>query len=175
MRLFVAINFDKNTKKRIQQVQRRLEASADGSFTHLENMHLTLVFIGEVEESRLDGLKATLEKIRAPKMTLEFSSTGFFKRSGGDIWWIGINKNEELSRLQSIVYEKIKRAGFSLQPNNFKAHITLARRVKTKEMIDKAELLGSFFSATVDSFSLMLSHRVGGRLVYTELENYPKH
>ena len=108
-------------------------------------------------------------------MTLEFSSTGFFKRSGGDIWWIGINKNEELSRLQSIVYEKIKRAGFSLQPNNFKAHITLARRVKTKEMIDKAELLGSFFSATVDSFSLMLSHRVGGRLVYTELENYPKH
>ncbi len=175
MRLFVAVNFDKNTKRKIQQVQRRLEKSADGSFTHLENMHLTLVFIGEVGETQLEPLKRALEKIRMPKMTLEFGSTGFFKKSSGDIWWIGIQSNESLNQLQSDIYEKIKQAGFSLQPNGFKPHITLARKVREKRRIDNTELLGDAFSTKVDFFSLMLSHRINGRLVYTELESYPKH
>ena len=172
MRIFVAINFDKYTKRNILAVQERLKAISGGSYTHPENFHLTLVFIGEVEKEQMEALKHALFKVSVPKLTLEFDRTGFFSKGGGDIWWIGIKENETLNRLQCDVYDAIKAAGLPLQSNSFKPHLTLARRVKLHRKPQQNELLPEPFTANTDSISLMLSSRIEGRLTYTELENF---
>lgn len=58
-------------------------------------------------------------------------------------------------------------AGFSWEDHPFSPHVTLARQVRLSQMPDRAALLGQPFFAPVHSMSLMLSHRVDGRLTYT--------
>ncbi len=128
---------------------------------------------GTQDSSGIEKLKEAMSRVSVPKMTLEFDHTGSFRRNGGDIWWIGIKENEELRSLQDELYDEIRKAGFSLQSNNFKPHLTLARRVRAHQKPDKSELLGSAFSAEANVVSLMLSEHINGRLVYTELERFP--
>ena len=52
MRLFIAINFDEETKQSIIAVQRRLREWGRGNFSHPENLHLTLAFLGETAPER---------------------------------------------------------------------------------------------------------------------------
>ena len=171
MRLFVAINFDEQTKRSIQKVQNSIKSQASGNFTLPENFHLTLVFVGEVDMKRLSALKDAISRLKIPRLNLVFERTGSFKRNDGDICWIGLRENEVLSQLQSRLYDSIEKAGFKLQNNSFKPHITLARRVKPHLHIDR--LLESPFTAATDSISLMLSEHINGKLVYTELFRHP--
>jgi len=169
MRLFIAINFDDETKDKIVQVQNKLKAYARGSFTDCNNVHLTLVFLGEVLPSNLETVKRTIAKIRIPKTEITFNNIGYFKRNGGDIWWVGLNRNDKLISLQKQLTSVLINSGFKLEQRPYKPHITIARGVKLHEKIDKNTIMSSSFSTNVDSISLMLSNRVNEKLTYTEL------
>ena len=73
MRLFVAINFDKETKRKILNIQDNLRKYATGSFSYYENLHLTLVFLGETDPSRLQRVEDAMQSITIPEMNLIFS------------------------------------------------------------------------------------------------------
>jgi len=102
-------------------------------------------------------------------MELIFNSIGYFKRNGGDIWWVGINSNDKLFNLQKQLTSALINSGFKLEQRPYKPHITIARRVKLYEKIDKYTIMDSSFSTNVDSISLMLSQRVDEKLTYTKL------
>ena len=167
MRLFIAINFDEETKNRIIEVQDRLRTLGKGNFTRKDNMHLTLAFLGEVPGSDLDALKGVLDKLEVPEMNLEFSRTGCFKKDS-ELWWIGLKDNKDLSKLQGSLIELLKDAGFSPDNKKFKPHITLAREMHIGDVSSK-EILPKPFGTKISSVSLMLSHRPNGKLTYTEL------
>lgn len=58
MRLFIAINFSAETRKRFIALREELRSrSLRGSFTHDENLHLTLAFIGEVSPKKPTKLR----------------------------------------------------------------------------------------------------------------------
>ena len=167
MRLFFAVNFDRATKANILSVQERLRRYGRGTFPGPENLHLTLAFLGEIEESRLPELQSILDNLQVPEMHLTFSHIGCF-RNDSELWWIGLDDCPELARLQDDLSSSLRRQGFSLEKRKFRPHITIARRMNIGKM-DSKKLLPRDFSTTVSHVSLMLSHRPNGVLTYTEL------
>lgn len=174
MRLFVAINFTDQIKETIGGVIKDLkEISSGGTFTQPENLHLTLAFIGET--SRVDEVKGAMdqavEKINAKFFTIHLEGLGSFKRSQGLIYWMGVKKNERLSRLNQDLIKALKVKGFPMEDRKFKPHLTLGRRIiisKKSELEDFKESIPSL-QINVDRISLMKSQRIDGKLVYTEM------
>ncbi|ADY55344.1 2'-5' RNA ligase [Syntrophobotulus glycolicus DSM 8271] len=168
MRLFLAINFDAQTKEHILAVQGRLREAGRGSFSHPENLHLTLAFLGEVEPRREAAAREALDSTAVPPMKLIFDHAGRFRREGGDIWWLGLGTNKALITLQKELSAHLQGKGFILENRRFSPHITLARQVLLHKALDESQLLGIPFGTEADTVSLMLSERVNGKLTYTQ-------
>lgn len=168
MRLFVSINFDKDTKEKILTVQNRLRELGRGNFSRPENLHLTLAFLGEVHPNQISALCRAMNDTSFYPMKLTFDRVGSFKREGGDIWWIGVTENKLLTDLQSTLSRNLAAQGFLLESRRFSPHITLAREVKLQAIPDCTELLGDSFGTDVNAMNLMRSERIVGKLTYTE-------
>lgn len=168
MRLFIAINFDDETKENLITVQDRLRKLGRGNFSRPENLHLTLVFLGEIAPERVSDICRLMNQITIPELHLSFDHVGRFKRDGGDIWWIGLAPNNALFDLQKDLVGKLRYEGFSIESRSFSPHITLARRVVLNEEPEKDRILKTPFSTDVNKISLMLSHKLDGKLTYTE-------
>lgn len=173
MRLFVAIQLEEPMKDALCAAIGRLKAAAlQGSFTHRENLHLTLAFIGET--NRLQAAKEALQGVVASPFTLTLAAPGRFKRPDGDLCWMGVQHTQALSALQVQVTERLTDAGFALEKRAFTPHLTLGRRVKLPPGFDwKALEQPAPASMAVGRVSLMLSERIAGRLTYTELYAKP--
>ncbi len=167
MRLFIAINFDERTKGQMIEVQKRLKSLGNGRFSSPENLHLTLAFLGEIPEERVDGIKAAMDSVDVPAQTLVFESVGCFRRNS-ELWWIGLKKTPALMKLQQDLSDALTGAGFRLENRSFKPHITLAREMHIGQA-DSNVLLPRAFNTKINAMSLMLSHRPNGKLTYTEL------
>lgn len=167
MRLFIAIEFDEQTKANILHVQRQLATLGQGRFTHRENLHLTLAFLGEVPLSRVAAIRRAMDRTAVEALTLVFDHTGRFRREGGDIWWIGLAKHQRLLELQQELVQHLAAEGFALEKRPFTPHITLARQVQLTVQPKEGELLEEPFETKVDGISLMRSQRMDGRLIYT--------
>jgi 2'-5' RNA ligase len=175
MRLFIAVNFSDEIKNRILEVQEVLRSqSTRGSFTRPENLHLTLAFLGETPEEKLNSLRAIIDDIKSPSFEVPFNRTGCFTHSRKELWWIGADKDCQgqspgLSLLKSI-HERLIRdlldAGFSVDERPFNAHVTLAREVKH---INPIVLACPEMILKVNRVSLMKSERLEKVLTYTEL------
>lgn len=168
MRLFLAVNFDDATKHRIQAVQQRLHEAAQGEFSRPGNLHLTLAFLGEVPAQKAAAACGAMDRTGVVPLNLTFDQIGFFRRDGGDIWWIGLAENPALLRLQQELCGNLIAEGFRLEERRFSPHITLARRIRLYQQVDRGAILGAPFDTSVDTVSLMRSERLSGVLTYTE-------
>lgn len=168
MRLFIAINFDEETRQKFVAVQQKLEEVGKGNFIRPENLHLTLVFLGEVSTTRVERVRKAMDRISFSPLELVFDHVGQFKRRGGDIWWIGLEANKDLIFLQRDLVQQLEREGFLLNKGRFTPHITLARKVVPIDSFEAGELLKDSIRTTICTVSLMLSERIAGKLVYTE-------
>jgi RNA 2',3'-cyclic 3'-phosphodiesterase len=173
-RLFISVNCDDNVKKQLLSVQEIIKTqSVKGSFSLPENLHLTLVFIGETPEEKTQPIAAIIEKALKPppdSFTLTFSTTGCFKHSNKELWWIGVDHNDTRLELLKTIRQRIADGLFSEGVNfdnrPFNPHITLGREVKHDSpiIIPKQEII-----YPVNRISLMKSERVRGLLTYTEI------
>ncbi len=166
MRLFTAVCFDDKIKNAIFSAAERAKISADGNFTSKENLHLTLVFIGETE--REDEIKSAVSEIEFPAFDFKISKTGTFEKG---IFWAGTEKNKNLENLQKEVSEKLKNLGFELEEREFVPHITLARKFRPEKDFspEETEKLLPKEPIKANRISLMKSERVDGVLRYTEI------
>lgn len=167
MRLFISINFDEKTKQNILGVQSRLKRLGRGTFSRPENLHLTLAFLGEVDESLLSKLKTVMDSVPMDPLTMEFTRIGCF-RSDSELWWLGIEQNPALMELQKRLIAALKKEGFRPDTKAFKPHITLARRMHIGHA-DPHYLLPAAFKTRVSHMYLMLSQNSDGLLSYTQL------
>ena len=185
MRLFIAVNFDGEAKRRILAVQERIrEEAKGGKFSPPENLHMTLAFLGETPEERLQAVKeAMVCSARqggksVPSFEITLSNTGFFRRGHKELWWLGTDSKENngnlgsLKELQSRLSAELRARNFSIESRPFTAHITLGREIQSSS----ANGLWPFKTETivipVKRLSLMQSRHTAGQkniLVYTEL------
>ena len=166
MRLFVAILFTPEIKAELVAAIKRLRRAADGgNFTHPENLHLTLAFIGETNRAS-DVLKA-MEEARPEAFELELSGKlGRFRQKGGDILWAGVAENPRLAEYAGRLADALRQKGFKIDGRAFVPHITLGRQVM---LLGNPEVEIKRLSMKCDRVSLMRSDRIAGKLKYTEI------
>lgn len=172
MRLFIAVKLNDEVKDFLSEAIQRLKVIASGGhFTHKENLHLTLVFLGEVSDEKLGAVKSAMDRVSGKSFRLSVKGFGRFKRRGGDIHWAGVIMNDALLTLQKQLNIELKTEGFPLEEREFSPHLTLGRELRIPDA--KTELFGSLngekHEMTVIKISLMKSERIDGRLVYTEI------
>lgn len=172
MRLFIAVNFDDKIKDKIMDAAERLKKeSVRGSFSARDNLHITVVFIGEVEPHRVDIIKEIMDSVTEKSFNVSISGIGAFKRNEGDIYWLGIKDFEPLARISGYLSRRLKKAGFSMEDRPFKPHLTLGRRVIMDKVFDRDKFSRETerIECPVGRISLMVSERPGGKLTYTEI------
>ncbi|TDA29039.1 MAG: RNA 2',3'-cyclic phosphodiesterase [Archaeoglobi archaeon] len=131
MRLFVAVDIDEEVKKNIEPLLLKLSKLQGVKPVERENLHVTLMFLGEVDESRLDEIGSALSKVRFSPFRISLKGVGKFpERGDARVVWIGIEKEDDIRELAEKVYSELKRLGFR-RDKEFVAHLTVAR-VKRK-------------------------------------------
>jgi RNA 2',3'-cyclic 3'-phosphodiesterase len=133
-RLFIALTLPEAVKAEVEQAQaqlRRALRQARVSWTRLEQFHLTLKFLGNVEVQRVDALIAAVRAAGAgfPALRLRAEQLGCFPSLRSPrVAWVGVNDAvQDLPRLQAALETAC--AGFTSQPaqERFSGHVTLAR------------------------------------------------
>ena len=165
MRLFVAIDFSDKTRERLFAAANELCTQGQGKLSPVENLHLTLVFLGETDH--IDAAISALMEVSSPAFSLRFGSIGHFI----DLYWAGISPNDALALLQAQLTDRFCAAGFSLEEREFLPHTTLLRRFTPNNAFspaDAEEILATI-EESVSEIALMASHPCGNHMRYETL------
>jgi len=178
IRIFIAIDFDKSTKLYFQLVKSKLEQyCSKGRFTDIANFHLTLQFIGELEECNIpdliDAIQACVSQHDSFRLTLD--KPGIFKKGNSNILWIGINYSENLVKIHEKLCLVLKHKGIAFDEKPLRPHITLGRKIIFKKEI--GELINLLtvdkMIIPVNNITIMESKRVNGKLIYVPIATLP--
>lgn len=166
MRLFYALCPDDACRKALWEAGMCLGGQVRGKFTRRENLHLTLVFLGETD--RVGASRGCLARLRGEPFLLTFTGLGRFERRGGDILFAGVEAGKPLYTLQSALEEELLAAGFYFDRRPYRPHLTLARQARLPREMGKEVLKAYLAPCTmrVEEACLMKSERVEGQLHY---------
>ena len=145
----------------------------------VENYHLTLRFIGDVEGHVADEIANALDRVHRPAFPLALSGVGAFGSKKPHSIWAGVTGSPDLAALQAEIERICQRIGLPPDPRKFTPHVTLAR-LKASRVDDVVHYLsgrGNFQTSpfTVSRFVLLSSREsVGGGPYLTE-EIFPLH
>jgi 2'-5' RNA ligase len=133
MRLFIAIDIDNDVCKAVAKLQQeligRLRNQKGLKWVEPENMHLTLKFLGEADESRVDEINAAVEIACGDKKAFEFSlsTVGTFGRPAKVLWLGSEKQSDELVKLAADLEQALEGLGFEKEARPFSTHLTLGR------------------------------------------------
>jgi 2'-5' RNA ligase len=132
VRTFIAIELPEEIKAAIAALQAELRrARAEVSWTKPENLHLTLKFLGEIEEQRIGQIESACIETAAAAAPFTLSLTGagvFPHASRPRVLWVGLaGEVEKVKLLQSDLDERLARAGFEREARAFQPHLTAGR------------------------------------------------
>lgn len=148
MRLFIAIDLDEAARAAIAEEQRRLKAAigstrATVKWVRPEQMHLTVVFLGEVADARVPSIvEAIGQPLIQPPFELAFGGVGVFPARGApNVLWIGAAAGEaETIAVQRRLADRVAPLGIPIERREFHPHLTLAR-LKDSRPGDRAAVL----------------------------------
>ena len=125
-RLFVAIDLPESVKDAIKSI---CGAIPDARWVDMRQLHLTLRFIGEVDDATFESIKSTLAEIAEPRFSLNLNGVGCFpSKHAPRVLWVGIDDNEVLARLADKVEQiLVQKNGIEPERRKFSPHITIAR------------------------------------------------
>ena len=126
MRCFIAIDLPQEAKKELAAIQKKLP-EAKMNLVALDNIHLTLKFLGELNEKQVDGVIGALKSLKFLKFKAKLSGTGVFPTpSFIRTVWVGVEPKEKLLIIHDALYEALTKVGF-VKDKSFENHVTLAR------------------------------------------------
>ncbi|MBT5775454.1 MAG: RNA 2',3'-cyclic phosphodiesterase [Dehalococcoidia bacterium] len=178
MRLFTAIDIpaawlraaDAAAAELTRRAEPGLRMSAPG------NTHLTVRFLGEVEDDDVPALVAALAQLRATPCELRLSAAGTFGSAARTrVVWLGVDGDQScLDRLVGALDTVLAEAGLEPDQSAWRPHLTLARvrdRTGAEERRALAELVGTLPAPAgepfvADCLALYRSHRGSGPAHY---------
>src|SRR5947199_6922437 len=101
MRIFVALDIPDEIRTRLREYMDRVRPLApDAPWVRPESLHVTLKFIGDAKDARVEEIKNTLRQIKAQPFDVEFSDVGFFpNHKSGRVCWAGVHGGDALPNL----------------------------------------------------------------------------
>lgn len=128
-RLFVALPLPEE----VNAVLRRLCSGLPGArWTGDDGFHLTLAFLGEVEEPAARRAEDGLSLVRGPVLDLRLAGLGHFPPRGQPaVLWAGLRASAPLGALVAAIRSRLRRLGLPCDDRRFLAHVTLARLDRT--------------------------------------------
>ncbi len=132
IRVFTALEIGKAVRERLTDVQHHLRKSeAKVSWVLPENMHVTMVFLGDTYGLIVRALAEALTPLSAELTACDFEVAGlgyFGSRRSPHVIWAGLRETPgPLHGLYRTVHTTVERLGLKLDQRPFKAHITLGR------------------------------------------------
>lgn len=182
MRCFVACELPESVRTAIGSVVKGLADGGRGvRWVAPGNLHLTLKFLGELDESRVPEFSALMRETagRHAGFDLEFSGMGTFPERGAPrVVWIGTAGDvEPLGKLVNDIEEIAERVGVAREKRPFAAHVTIGRvrdeqRCRALGGWLKKNPGGSFGRARMESLTLFRSDLTPTGSVYTPVEAF---
>jgi len=163
MRTFVAVSLPRENLVRVADWIRKLrELDLHARYPRTESIHLTLKFLGEIEETQTAAISKALETATAgkPVFNLEISIIGGFPSTTNPrVVWLGIHENGSLQSLQRSIDRSLTKCGFEREKRPFHPHLTLAR-IKSRRNLDRLQsfILQEGREAEAGSFSVEAVH-----------------
>ena len=145
-----------------------------------ENLHLTLVFLGECPEPVLDAAHDGFEALRDRGFSLQLQGLGLFGKDKPHTAWAGVAPSPELLHLQAKVETIARRVGCPIDTRKFVPHVTLGRfpppNLADTARLERAVAMGAGFRTEpweVTELTLWRSHLTGKGPHYEALVRYP--
>ena len=161
MRLFIAILLENNVKEALTAMQTQLRARrVGGNYTKIENLHLTLAFIGEYGDP--ERVLDVMRSVRFAPIPIALEGFGCF----GDLYWCGLARQDALEAYVRRLRRALAEADIPFDRKRFTPHITLLRKASV-DAIPGITVPGA--AMTAERVSLMRSERGKGGMLYTEL------
>ncbi|MBW4258573.1 RNA 2',3'-cyclic phosphodiesterase [Methanobacterium sp. YSL] len=166
MRLFIGITLDDTLKRHCYEVGQTLHTKTGGNLTARDNHHLTLAFLGELDDSQKERVIAQLNTLQISEFTLFTRDLGSFQKGERFIYYVGLAPNPALKALYQDVMRLLEPLNITIH-GTFHPHITLIRQGKPYPI----EILKSIDPQriAVNQVTLFLSHRLQGQLTYTPI------
>lgn len=175
-RLFVAINLDNPTKLALAKIIGQLPNSPAINKTRVDNLHLTLQFLGDTQENLIPEIQAILDTVAATyqPLQLSFDQIGAFPN-----WpmphtiWIGVDA-DNLFKLQTELAQRLIELVPTLELKPFTPHLTLARLKSPLANIDQIKSLANPYIPTVfiTHIDLMASDLTPQGPIYTVISQH---
>lgn len=149
MRTFIAIELSDEIKDALAQIQSHLKyAGTDVKWVEKDNIHLTLKFLGEIDENKCEKVKTALDEIAKSVKPFEISlkDIGVFpKIEFPRVIWVGLDKGvKESTELAAKTDDALSKIGFDKEARPFAAHLTIGRVRSPKNKATLASKLTTY-------------------------------
>jgi len=179
IRMFIAIELGETVKSEIQEVVEELSSRhKNASWVGPSNLHFTMKFLGDVDDSRLGEVITAIEKslIGFQPFRLQVHGLGYFgSRRFAKVLWVGTHEGrEELVKLAAALDSSLSHIRKDERPPS--PHITICRpKGETLALIEDVEKMKSrdFGIMDVKSVSLKKSTLTPRGAVYEDVKIFP--
>ncbi|MBC7282430.1 RNA 2',3'-cyclic phosphodiesterase [Hoeflea sp.] len=173
-RLFTALEIPRDAAMSLSLLRGGLPGAR---WIDVENYHITLRFIGDIDGPAADELISAFDRIDRSSFSLTLSGMGSFGSKKPHSIWAGVSPSPELKALQAEIERICQRLGFGPDPRRFSPHVSLAR-LRNARVGDVVEYLGArgnfrTMPFTVGRFVVMSSRDSVGGGPYVVEEAYP--
>ncbi|MBO4395970.1 MAG: RNA 2',3'-cyclic phosphodiesterase [Eubacterium sp.] len=164
MRLFLALRFDDDTVDELIRLQKTMgDAGIEGHFVPQENLHMTLLFIGEYKNT--DDILDLMEEIRFKPFHVQMNHIEKYR----DLYTVVFSVNNELDAYVRRLRRTLGDGGVPFDRKKFYPHVTMVRKASCKtdhpilpDRIPDVDI-------EVSRVSLMRSEQGKNGMIYTEV------
>ncbi|MCS7250295.1 MAG: RNA 2',3'-cyclic phosphodiesterase [candidate division WOR-3 bacterium] len=177
IRSFIALEIPEEIKNEIYQyIENFKKDNLPIKWVEKENLHITLVFLGEQDLNFLNKVKEILKKLSSnfKSFYINLANFGFFPNAKKPrVFWIGIKKNKELIvKMAEELNRELKKIGFKPEEREFSPHLTIGR---FKAVFNSEKYLSLKYESKdflIDKITLFKSTLTPQGPIYEVIENY---
>lgn len=149
MRTFIAIDLSDEFKTKLIDYQPEFDKlNSKAKWVSAENMHLTLLFLGDISDQEIDQVKTVLDKIDIGGFELKFDNLGrFMQKKGRAVLWAGLKAPDALYEIVEFISKNLQNIPSVVSAKPFVPHITIAR---FKNLNNKKEFKEKVMSLTAE-------------------------
>ena len=130
MRLFVALEIPSAVRQNLATLLAFMRSiTKEPRWVRAENLHVTLKFLGDTPEGKIDAIRSALSEIRSDNpVALDFRGLGFFPNEKHPrVFWAGMEASPNLKTLAGDIEGGMEKLGIPREKREFSPHLTLAR------------------------------------------------